>query len=569
MKKILLIAVAIILGLLLGIGAVAFLFSRKAEAPDKKMSGGVLMISHATYFKAKVEEFLGQQAKYYNPRKIVLMSVDHYNTGLSDISIKGEDFILSDGALSVDQDLIRRMEGLEDAKISRAVFTNEHGINSLVDPVYQNFSEASVLAFTLKDTAPLATVQEVATFIDTNCGDCLVIGSIDCSHYNPSSLAKIHDSYTLSALRELNLEKILKAEIDSPQVAYISAKVAKDRGMKGFDLFFNENTDQDEGSGSETTSVIIGSYSQDETKADPATTFVIAGDVMLDRLINHRFKDDFLDVLADFKDRVFWGADLRMLNLEGPISDNPIDDDISTDNLVFNFPPESSDILKYLKINVASLANNHSENAGRSGLETTRSILSELEIQALGEQSQVDTASVARIEAPIPLSVIGINTLSNDATEINRYISEEKKSDRFIIVFPHWGNEYSQTHNLVQEKMARMWIERGADLIIGSHPHVVQDAQIIDGVPVVYSLGNFIFDQTFSGETQQGVVAAGEISRSGIKLVFLPTEQSTLRPRLVTGSEKDSRVDIILRGLEGVQRLSPDSIFIKNKEGDV
>src|SRR5690606_10235264 len=104
------------------------------------------------------------------------------------------------------------------------------------------------------------------------------------------------------------------------------------------------------------------------------------------------------------------------------------------------------------------------------------------------------------------------------------------------------------------------------DLIIGSHPHVVQDAQIINGVPVIYSLGNFIFDQGFSTETQEGLVLAGDISATGIKLTFLPTKQVALKPRLVSSDEKILRVDKILSGLVGAEKISPDTILIKKEE---
>jgi len=60
---------------------------------------------------------------------------------------------------------------------------------------------------------------------------------------------------------------------------------------------------------------------------------------------------------------------------------------------------------------------------------------------------------------------------------------------------PHWGNEYATTHSVAQHALAQKMIEAGADLIVGSHPHLVQDIELADGVPVVYSLGNFIFDQ--------------------------------------------------------------------------
>ena len=68
-----------------------------------------------------------------------------------------------------------------------------------------------------------------------------------------------------------------------------------------------------------------------------------------------------------------------------------------------------------------------------------------------------------------------------------------------------WGDEY-QKHNSRQEKLAHEAIDSGADIIVGAHPHVAQDVEIYKDKPIMYSLGNFMFDQYFSQETMGGLV---------------------------------------------------------------
>ena len=75
-----------------------------------------------------------------------------------------------------------------------------------------------------------------------------------------------------------------------------------------------------------------------------------------------------------------------------------------------------------------------------------------------------------------------------------------------VIALPHWGPEYDLVPTYLQRRTARWLVEAGADVIVGSHPHVVQGMQILDGVPVFYSLGSFVFDQSWSRETQQGIM---------------------------------------------------------------
>ncbi|GAI55886.1 unnamed protein product [marine sediment metagenome] len=83
--------------------------------------------------------------------------------------------------------------------------------------------------------------------------------------------------------------------------------------------------------------------------------------------------------------------------------------------------------------------------------------------------------------------------------------------DNFLIVSLHWGEEYKLINSPAQQKLAHQLIEAGTDLIIGHHPHVVQNIEKYLGKLIFYSLGNFIFDQYFSPETQQGLAVGLEI----------------------------------------------------------
>lgn len=71
-----------------------------------------------------------------------------------------------------------------------------------------------------------------------------------------------------------------------------------------------------------------------------------------------------------------------------------------------------------------------------------------------------------------------------------------------VIVTPHRGIEYQTKHHPIQETLAKYWIDCGADAIIGTHPHVVQDIDFYKKKPIIYSLGNFLFDQSFEGTTK-------------------------------------------------------------------
>jgi len=110
-------------------------------------------------------------------------------------------------------------------------------------------------------------------------------------------------------------------------------------------------------------------------------------------------------------------------------------------------------------------------------------------------------------------------------SEIKR-IKTEKLAD-LIIVYPHWGTEYLTSHpDKRQTDLAHQFIDSGADIIIGSHPHVIQPIEIYKEKPIFYSLGNFVFDQYFSKETMQGLMLKLDIVKKENKLEtdisFLP-----------------------------------------------
>jgi len=291
--------------------------------------------------------------------------------------------------------------------------------------------------------------------------------------------------------------------------------------------------------------------SQDLPK-EKFTTFIIAGDMMFDRFVNHKFKDIGFDHIFDNLDKsIFQENDVALANLEGPVSDKPIPDDYEPRTLTFNMPTATIPALKNLGINGVSLANNHTLNAGAEGFEITQNLLKNAGIKYAGYQNSFNEGSILRYETEIPISFITVDYLAyaNDQN-ISAAVKAEKENGRFVVVFPHWGEEYSSTHSAAQKSSATKWIDAGADLIIGSHPHVVQDVGLYNNKLIIYSLGNFVFDQTFSEETQEGLIVSGTVTSKTIKITFLPLKSKQLKPELMKQSEKDAVLSNILSGID-------------------
>lgn len=224
---------------------------------------------------------------------------------------------------------------------------------------------------------------------------------------------------------------------------------------------------------------------------------------------------DFKPVFEDVKP-ILSEANLAIANLEttlgGPekgYSGYPL----------FNSPDEVIDALKYAGIDIVATANNHSLDTGSDGLKRTVQKLNENGIDTVGTYAEKpDSRILLKDIEGIKIAILAytestnglgsnypadqLNNMLNLMTKENilRDIEEAKHLEAdFIIAFMHWGTEYMEEPNEKQVEYAKTMAEAGVDLILGSHPHVIQKAEIIEtGASetfVIYSMGNFISNQ--------------------------------------------------------------------------
>ena len=528
-----------------------------------------IVVPHHDLVKDKRAEVLAEAGKLIQPKTIVLLSPNHFQAGHGDFLTTSRTWELSTGQIAPDSALLGVMTGSGLVTEDEAAARGDHGITNLLSDIKASFPRAKLVPILLQQYASRQKTEQLADLLAKNCAppDCILVASIDFSHYQPAALANLHDDLSLRALNLADEDTAWQAEVDSPQSLLALIRFAKAQNAAKFNLKFHTNSGELANDRDAETSHIMGWFSAGAvSNSEPGVTFLLGGDMMFDRSIDANYRGDKLpQVMADFGERVFWGTDLAMVNLEGPISAEPIPVDIRSNNLIFNFPPKTPDVLTWLRINAVSLANNHSGNAGASGLATTRRLLSAKNISAIGKQAGLDETSVARFKGQgMELSVVTINTLETK-TDLAPTIQAEKARGNAVLVFPHWGNEYAPKHSASQANLAHAWIDAGADIIVGSHPHVIEDAELYHSKPVIYSLGNLLFDQWFSKETQRGLLIGGRFTANKLELVVLPTESRNLKPRLLTGAEKTERVNKIRAELgQGLaEGLGSDTIVLK------
>lgn len=234
-------------------------------------------------------------------------------------------------------------------------------------------------------------------------------------------------------------------------------------------------------------------------KPEPVTIMMI-GDMMFDRHVRKLM--DMYGVDYPFE-KIKLDADIVVGNLEGTITENQ--SVAKNDVLRFTFDPKVADLLKKNNFNAVSLANNHSRDFGYKGYESTMDFLKKVDIGYFGDWENYDNLSYIKEIRGKKIEFIGFNEFGYRNFE--RVLSTVASSTAdFTIVFPHWGVEYEKEPSTLQKTWAHKFIDAGADAVIGGHPHVTQTIEWYKEKPIVYSMGNFIFDQYTDAETKKGMV---------------------------------------------------------------
>jgi poly-gamma-glutamate synthesis protein (capsule biosynthesis protein) len=248
-------------------------------------------------------------------------------------------------------------------------------------------------------------------------------------------------------------------------------------------------------------------------------TIVAFGDLMMGRYVRQLMNSHGLDypleyfpellqhMLQDGDNTLVEEPDFIFANLEGPITDKPYVNPGTA--MVFNFKPDVVEPLKKYGINLVTLANNHAYDMGADGVAQTRVNLAENGIHHFGDSKGLrpETTWTTTLNETT-ITFFGLNdTLKDrlDFQEVSDHIAGAEEEADFTIVAIHWGTEYKHTPTTKQVEQAHAMVDAGADMIIGHHPHVIQTDEVYHGAPIYYSLGNFIFDQYFQDDVQEGL----------------------------------------------------------------
>lgn len=237
------------------------------------------------------------------------------------------------------------------------------------------------------------------------------------------------------------------------------------------------------------------------TKTPPTVTFGLMGDLGLGRHITSiaRSKNDFSWSFSGVG-FALQKNDFNLANLESPIIDNCPEGKTGT----FTFCGDTRFLPQLVENKfIFNLANNHMFNYGQNGFSQTKKYLTKNNIGYVYSH-QSDSEFFQKEINGISFGFLGFDFITNPRLDPQKIIDLIKKYDsqvNWLILSIHWGNEYLPQAESWRVKLAHQFIEAGVDIIAGHHPHVIQEHEIYQDKLIYYSLGNFIFDQSWSQET--------------------------------------------------------------------
>ncbi len=478
-------------------------------------------------------------------KRVVIISPDHFfqckkmlcTTDGEFTTFFGDALISQEGA-----DILLSNRNLVDKS---NLFRDEHGIYTIVPFVRYYLPNAKVVPIVVSQKTIgdanlraeiLGTLKKL--FVDK---DTVIVISSDFSHYLPLADANDMDVKTIKSFCGGKGDEVLglnnPSQSDCPLCLWIAMHEAVAGGFWNPRLIWHSNSANllhDTSVASTTSHITLlltssnpsggcdESAVQDQSAgatSAPEAKILFVGDMSFDRWIRQVVDRKGGDFIFSCIDPLLKGADFVVGNLEGPITSKPSVSQGSaigsSANYILTFPPGTGDLLAKHNFKAVNIGNNHIGTFGREGLVSTHHDLNKAGIGFFG--GLVGDEPIYRTEYKgIKLSFISYNEFGGSTPEnVARNIVQEALSERIVIVYAHWGDEYSDKITRIQE-VAKIFADAGANAIIGSHPHIVLPREYIGSTLVYYSLGNFIFDQYWDSKVSHGLTVLLHITEHGI-----------------------------------------------------
>lgn len=315
-----------------------------------------------------------------------------------------------------------------------------------------------------------------------------------------------------------------------------------------------------------------------EEKKEDQLLFHFAGDTMFSGRVAEKLKIEGNDFPFQHVISFFQNDDLSVLNLESPITTRGTN--AEDKQYVFESSPDITPYMAKAGIDVVNLANNHILDKGKDGLLDTFSHLDDNKISYIGagknKKSAYSPIYVERKGVKIALLGFsrvlpkmewaagkftpGVAEMYNPKLALEA-VEEARKEANLVIVVTHWGRERVTKLQDHQKDLAHALVDAGADLVVGSHPHVLQGIEQYKGKWIAYSLGNFIFTKSKTVETWETAMLQVKANKDGVLSAKLIPYVTGIGQPVPMEAEQAQKM------FKRVEGLSPGVTI--NSEGDV
>ncbi|HZK41326.1 MAG TPA: AmmeMemoRadiSam system protein B [Atribacterota bacterium] len=517
------------------------------------------VVPHHLLAKEIIADFFSYISSQGKPETIVILSPDHFQSGIFNdnnafITLNWESVSIKEEFDNIKIDSLLGKKLADDNKIAlnSSAIVYDHGITNLIPYIKKYFPESKFLPILIPIDITKEQIEHLVKTINIESpAQTIIIASVDFSHYLPPHAAGFHDKKSIRVLLNFEEENFKNIEVDCWQALYAARLFAKLRHKAASHIIAHKNSVDFSKLYSEITtsyfSVAFGEKKIEKTFNPGAKTVLFVGDIMLDRGVEYLVKQNSIYYPFQNISHFLRGIDIVFGNLEGPVVENP--PQFPDDSLKFAFTPEVIKGASWSHFNLFSLSNNHTPDMGKEGSEETKEWLKKYGINFVGDPLSGSSDNLNSSFYRDDITFLAFNQIfpfMDKEEEIIKTIKMVKSSnpDNFLIVSMHWGEEYKLINSPVQHSLAHRIIEAGGDLIIGHHPHVVQNIEKYQGKLIFYSLGNFIFDQYFSTETQEGLAVGLEIHPDKLVCRLFPLQINLSQPVLM---ERDKAREFLIQ----------------------
>lgn len=527
-------------------------------APRRENSIRAAVLPHHTLAGPKLMELWSDIEAGSDPSVIVVIGPNHENAGEGMVQTTHGVWTSPFGVVETDDGLVDRLVSLGVATEESDSFVNEHAIGTHVSYLADLFPDIPIVPIIAKSPAGADDALSLVLVLQQILpDDALIISSIDFSHYLPEDTTDAMDAETLAhiaARRYTEIERLHSDHLDAPY-AMIAYLLWNDRNGYAADLVWHETSHRLLGDpNAPGTSYLVFFSSITSTTSTPSITLSLVGDLMLGRGVESALSRttvpsafaaarSVLNTNVAYETFVFGNLESVVTVVEPPTGKE----------IYFKADPAIAiSALQEMGFTHLSVANNHVDDYGYAGWEESVGHLVDAGIVPVGNYANQPAVASSEITKTTRSGIKqNILFLAYDDTyrpvDVEQLVADIALSDAVgdvLVVSFHWGVEYQHTPTSRQQTLAHAAIDAGADIVVGHHPHVLQGIETYNDGLILYSLGNFVFDQIGEDENESVVARLslpldkGEAGGGSRVLELVPMRIVGTFPRVATNEER-------------------------------